>query len=958
MDSKLWSQAEAIFLEACELPPEQWTPLLNERCANDQPLRDLVDRMLENQRSGLPGFLESHPPLADALDLPEGTRVGQFTLKRVIGRGGMGTVYLAKQVEPSRQVALKVLHPGLVDRSLADRFRQEIQILGQLNHRGIVQIFEAGTTKQGQAFFAMEYAPGRPLGEFVQQENLTSQEKLDLIMGICQAVQHAHNHGIIHRDLKPSNIMAIRSEDGTIETRVLDFGVAQASNLQGQLTTLHTVAGQLMGTLAYMSPEQLAGGKETLDARSDIYQLGVIIYELLSGQLPIDVSSSGFVEAMRRISEVEPTGLGSLDKDFRGDIETIINKALAKNRQHRYSSATDLADDIKRHLQGKPIQARPTSAITQIFSRARQKSSRIAIMALIAMTMIMFYWSWQRVSSQPKVQAPLKLTRLTHRPEVRPYSPQISPDGTKIAYTDPELGALALLDIETGEVERLFSGTDQTNGFFGVDWHPTENWLALVYQTGEHMNDLVRYNLVDGTRQLIRQWPGATSVQFHPDGKSVTLIGDQNRALYRLDLASGDLQELQRVQESELIVDPVWSPNGKRLAYIRFGKPGRTLECVDLNGHHSILLNVTTEEEIGIYRTPIWVADDQLLFSTPSYGEKDNFVLKTLKLDPNSNEALGPPEFVYAFPNMKITGMTYAASARRLTFIVDKAQGNTWLLDLKAGSTEEAKVVKGRGWPATPIGFSPDSESLCLWERRATPLRHVFLQNLRSNDVELLDCFPGKTQPMELSIDGTRLITGQYPNRLQTIPLNCGPLVDLQMTIDETENGAILTSSADSNGTRYLLSQSDKFLFIRKFNLEQRLLSDPVRYPLVFPDSLDFGYVHFDGHPSRRMVTYCNFDNRIHLLELDSLTETTIDMGNDHFTWLRWTPDGQHLICGAFRYKQKNRWIKRIGLVTGQQEVLWSSSILPEDPIISPDGTKLAFYGNDTGVDFYMLEGF
>ncbi|HEX2446101.1 MAG TPA: serine/threonine-protein kinase [Vicinamibacterales bacterium] len=314
-------------------------------------------------------------------------QIGPFRIIGPIGEGAMGIVYEAEQERPQRRVALKIVRPGMVPAAVLRRFELEYELLGRLHHPGIAQIYQAGVeqTEYGpQPYFAMELVRGKRLDEYIRTKKPGLRERLELVAAIADAVQHAHHRGIIHRDLKPANILVT----DTGEPKILDFGIARAHD--GQMTGMQTVTGEVLGTLSYMSPEQISGDVAALDTRSDVYALGVILYEVVAERPPYELDRKSFAEAARIIQDAEPTRLRSATHAaVPADVETIVAKALEKEKERRYSSAADLADDIRRFLRDEPIAARPPSAAYQVQKFARRHKAIVAgVLATFLMLVI------------------------------------------------------------------------------------------------------------------------------------------------------------------------------------------------------------------------------------------------------------------------------------------------------------------------------------------------------------------------------------------------------------------------------------------------------------------------------------------------------------------------------------------------------------------------------------------
>jgi tetratricopeptide (TPR) repeat protein/predicted Ser/Thr protein kinase len=403
-----------LFEAALELPADDRAAFLDSQCAGDTDLRRELDSLLAAEQD-MGSFLDEHDLGAvAAATLPAsddpliGRTIGRYKIIEEAARGGMGVVYRAEQTNPDRQVALKVMAHGLNSPEALRRFEVEVQMLGRLQHPGIAQIFEAGTAETGHGsrpFFAMEFIDGPLLTDWASQQNLDLHRRLALMVKICAGVQHAHQKGVIHRDLKPANILVDRSG----QPKILDFGVARSTDADLQLTTLGGSgsgggSGGLLGTLPYMSPEQVRGKAELLDTRSDVYALGVVCYQLLTGRLPHDLKGKSITEAIRTISEITPRTLARSGASVPADVETIIAKALAGDPARRYDSASALGADIERYLQNRPILARPPHALyhlRKLVARNRLASTLAGILVvLLGVSAVLMASQTQRIRTE------------------------------------------------------------------------------------------------------------------------------------------------------------------------------------------------------------------------------------------------------------------------------------------------------------------------------------------------------------------------------------------------------------------------------------------------------------------------------------------------------------------------------------------------------------------------------
>ena len=370
------NRLQELFEAALAREPSQRNTFLVEACDGNSELKSRLDKMLSAytsdndllDRSPVEGAVWTKADSSELRQLPH--RIGRYRIRRLIATGGMGTVYEAEQQSPRRTVALKVMRCSVASREGQARFRYESELLARLRHPGIAQVFEAGMHDDGAVglpYFAMEYVPqARSILRFAVDENFDIARRLKLFIQACDAVHYGHQSGVIHRDLKPANILV----DGEGRVKVIDFGVARCG--QDQTTrTIETATGQLIGTLQYMSPEQCRGDGNRVDTRSDVYSLGLVLYELLCGKRPYDVSGLLLSDATDMVQETVPLRPSAIDSRLRGDLETILAKALEKDRDRRYSSAAALADDIRRFLVGDAISARPTSTmyLARVFVR-------------------------------------------------------------------------------------------------------------------------------------------------------------------------------------------------------------------------------------------------------------------------------------------------------------------------------------------------------------------------------------------------------------------------------------------------------------------------------------------------------------------------------------------------------------------------------------------------------------
>ncbi len=583
-------RVQAVFLAVAEQDAPDRVTLLDRECGSDAELRQRVEALLQAHDD--PGsFLDQATgELGPTIDLPitekPGTVIGPYKLLQQIGEGGFGVVYMADQSEPvKRRVALKIIKPGMDTRQVIARFEAERQALAMMDHPNISKVFDAGTTDSGRPYFVMELVKGVPITQFCDEKQLTPRQRLELFVPVCQALQHAHQKGIIHRDIKPSNVLVAKYGDQAVP-KIIDFGIVKAIEQQLTEKTLFTQFGQIVGTIDYMSPEQAELNQFDVDTRSDIYSLGVLLYELLTGETPFDrqrLRSAAFDEMLRIIREEEPPkpslrlttseSLASIAANrqmepkklsslVHGELDWIVMKALEKDRTRRYETANGFAADIQRYLSDEPVEACPPSSWYRLKKLARRNRVGLATTFLVAMSLLVgtgvSIWQALKVTEAHKKT----LVALTTAKEAR--ADAVLNEAEAKRQRDSSNFNLYLAEMRLGHQDWKVGQLTRLQETLAKHV-PEEGQADLRGWEWHYLDSLCHRDLL-----TLRGQHGVNTVEWSPNGSFIA-SGDSVGVLKVWNAETGDVL-LTRQTGEKSIRSIAWSPDGQRLASA--GKPG------------------------------------------------------------------------------------------------------------------------------------------------------------------------------------------------------------------------------------------------------------------------------------------------------------------------------------------------------------------------------------------------
>jgi eukaryotic-like serine/threonine-protein kinase len=775
-------QRQTALIEAArQLAPALRAAYLDEACAGDAALRGRVEALLAADEPNDP-YLDQPtevfiPPSALQTSVsPEtpgeaiGDMIGRYKLKEKIGEGGFGAVYVAEQREPvTRQVALKVIKLGMDTRQVVARFELERRALAMMEHPNIAKVFDAGAMDNGRPYFVMELVRGIKITDYCDEHRLSTQQRLDLFLMTCRAIQHAHQKGVIHRDIKPSNILVV-SHDGVPAPKVIDFGIAKATHGDLLDTAVHTQFQQLIGTPAYMSPEQVETGGRDIDTRSDLYSLGVLLYELLTGRTPLDqkeLLNVGVVQLRRLLQEKDPPSpstrmttmahdeLASLAaqrnadapkliQSLRGDLDWIVMKCLEKDRTRRYETVHDLALDIQRHLDHEPVLARPQSQYYRFQKMVRRHRVIAAAVAAVSVSLV----AGVAVSASLAVRATraqIQADKARRRAEASALE-----TGRTLAASDFLQGARLITEDNDSDALAYLAGSLSAD---------PANAAALARTT-----TLLACHSWRLSALILKHEEGLVSAQFSPDGKRIVTVC-RDGTIRQWNAASG-----------ELLGEPL-KVSGHLLAFSSDGKR---------------FLTDSTQNTARV-----WDAQsNQLLAETPAHA------------GPVYSSRFSPDDARMATVAADNTGR---GSAR----IWDARSGRPLTGPMNLGVSAQAHV-EAPAWGSKSVEFSPDGNRIVsawrisaqVWDaRNGQPLTEPLLQ---PEQVRTARFSPDGSRIVTTSLDGTARVWDAQRGRPVTGAMQLGGGVE---SVQVGTTGARFTEDASAqfspDGTRILTASWD-----------------------------------------------------------------------------------------------------------------------------------------------------
>jgi serine/threonine protein kinase/Tol biopolymer transport system component len=967
MTPERWEQIHNVLEKALELAPGERSAFLNQACASDQSLRQEVETLLASSDDVLSSFLQSSAP---RVTLSSGTKLGEYEVKSLLGSGGMGEVYRARDSRLGRDVAIKVL-PSFVssDPNRLRRFEQEARAAAALNHPNILAVYQMGTY-EGAPYLVSELLEGETLREPIRRGRLSVRRAIDYGVQIARGLAAAHEKGIVHRDLKPENLFV--TKDGRV--KILDFGLAkltqpQSSSEHSALTqTEGTEAGVVMGTMGYMSPEQVRG--QTVDHRADIFAFGAILYEMLAGNRAFQKPTSP--ETMTAILNEDPPGISQVTTNISPGLQRVVHRCLEKNPEQRFQSASDLAFALDALSEGSSAGAKLPAKLGDEAGLSFIRGHGLWRVKLfyglfIAFTLLVlgFGWFWfkgkhavpERVLSEEQITRSLV--------ENHVLGGSISPDGKYVAYADSK--GLHLITIQSGESHDIALPEDLRTHLEEVNWFPDGERLIIKVNSESEGGVLWSISVFGGAPRKLRIHSAYAKVS--PDGLMIAFVsGFVSGRGHEIWLMGAGGENARKIQDTESYEygSLAWSPSSHRLAYVkRFEKAGLSenfggsIETLSLDG--GLPTVVVADPGLFVVGGMVWLPDGRLVFSSSAQlGGRMN--LWAILTDSQTGVASGKPTQMTNWADSTTFSPSVSSDGSRLVAVKDHSWNDVFVGELKDNGTrlDSPKRLTSSDSLNAAVGWTRDSGTVLLMSNSMGRFQ-IFKQRIDADAPELLVSSPDDQMWPAFSPDaawilywsaahGTRSqVTSQ---RLMRFPASGGsPEQVLEAPVDPMV--AFGCPSRPSSSCVISRGERGQLIFYA-LDPVQGQGKEIIRTKLEQANDLEW-HISPDGSHIA-IASWNRLREQIRILDLQNGTERNLALPKQwEITGLSWAADQKALFAGAASTKFL---IARIDLDGNTHVLLDRMGVWLGGPYSSPDARHLAYFQQTSDDNLWLLKNF